>query len=305
MTSNSDEPTSEGRRGLGAIGGVAVGHWTDERARTGCTVVLLPEGTTASGEIRGGAPATREFGLLDPNRTVARLDAVVLSGGSAFGLAAADGVVDWLAEQGRGFPTAGGAVPIVVGLSLYDLTVGDGTVRPGPPQGRAAAAAAQTGAHSTGAVGAGAGATWGKWGGPDTVQPGGVVAAVRRSGDVVVAALVAVNAFGFVDDGRSTEALSPPATSPVGGTNTTIGVVVTNVELDPAGCFRMSQAAHNGLARSLLPAHTAVDGDAFVAAATGEVRLDRADLDAVVRMLATQAVSAAVRTLLDDPAGNT
>ena len=120
------------------VEGVRVGHWTDPVARTGCTVVLLPEGTVASGGVRGGAPATREFDLLAPERTVQHVHAVVMSGGSAFGLAAADGVVDWLAGRGVGFATTGGPVPIVVGMSLYDLREGDGSVRPGPAEGRAA-----------------------------------------------------------------------------------------------------------------------------------------------------------------------
>ena len=114
------------------VAGIRVGHWTDAAARTGCTAVLLPEGTVASGEVRGGAPATREFALLDPLRMVSRVDAVVLAGGSAFGLSAADGVMAHLEEAGVGFETAGGRVPIVVALALYDLTTGDGSVRPGP-----------------------------------------------------------------------------------------------------------------------------------------------------------------------------
>ena len=124
------------------IDGVRVGHWTDVEARTGCTVVLFPEGPVASGEVRGGAPATREFDLLAPGRTVDRLDALVLSGGSAFGLAAADGVMAHLEGHGVGYPTGAGPVPIVVGLSLFDLLVGDGSMRPGPEEGRAAAEAA-------------------------------------------------------------------------------------------------------------------------------------------------------------------
>ena len=123
------------------IDGLRVGHYTAETARTGCTVLLFPEGTVASGEVRGGAPATREFDLLAPERTVECINALVLSGGSAFGLASADGVVAHLADEGTGFPTGGGPVPIVVGLSLYDLLEGDGSVRPGPTEGRAAAGA--------------------------------------------------------------------------------------------------------------------------------------------------------------------
>ena len=145
------------------VDGIRVGHWTDEAARTGCTVALFPEGTVASGEIRGGAPASRDFALLEPERMVERVDAVVLSGGSAFGLASCAGVMTLLEERGVGFETAGGVVPIVVGLSLYDLAVGDGTVRPGPDQGRAAAERATQGATALGAVGAATGATVSKW----------------------------------------------------------------------------------------------------------------------------------------------
>ena len=171
--------------------GVRVGHWTDPVALTGCTVVLLPEGTVASGEVRGGAPGTREFELLRPERLVPHVDAVVLTGGSAFGLAACDGVVRWLEERGRGFPTRAGRVPIVVGAVLYDLAVGDGSVRPGPDQGYAACVAATDDVH-VGTVGAGTGATVGKWRGPEAVRPGGLgVATASEGGGLVVTAIVA------------------------------------------------------------------------------------------------------------------
>ena len=136
------------------MGGVRVGHWTDAAAQTGCTVVLFPDGTVASGEVRGGAPAEREMALLDPSRTVNRIDAVVLTGGSAYGLASADGVMRFCEERGMGFPTAGGVVPIVVALGLYDLAVGDGSVRPGPAEGYGACEAAAAGAVELGSVGA-------------------------------------------------------------------------------------------------------------------------------------------------------
>lgn len=280
------------------VEGVRVGHWTDAEARTGCTVVLLPEGTVASGEVRGGAPATREFALLDPTRMVARLDAVVLSGGSAFGLAAADGVMGHLADTGIGFATVGGPVPIVVGLSLYDLAVGDATVRPTAEHGRLAADAARTGAVETGAVGAGAGATVAKWRGPEHRRPGGIVAATRRGRDgLVVAALVAVNAFGEpgADPGEVADGsvVGSDLAEGAPGTNTTIGVVVTNARLDKVGCHLLAQSAHHGLARAVAPSHTSVDGDAFVAAATGPVEAELA----VVRNLAVAAVSDAVLTL--------
>src|SRR4051794_28976622 len=144
---------------ISSVPGVRVGHWTDSEARTGCTAILLPEGTVASGEVRGGAPATREWELLDPQRTVDRVDAVLFCGGSAFGLAAADGAARWLVERGRGFPTPAGPVPIVVAAALFDLAVGDASVRPGPDEGRVACDDARSGADEHGAIGAGAGAT--------------------------------------------------------------------------------------------------------------------------------------------------
>ncbi|MEL7158635.1 MAG: P1 family peptidase, partial [Actinomycetota bacterium] len=282
---------------LSDVAGIEIGHWTDPVARTGCTVVILPPGTVASGEVRGGAPATREFALLDPIRTVANVDAVVLSGGSAFGLAAGHGVMEWLAEQGRGYETRAGRVPIVVGMSLFDLGVGDGSVRPGPDEGRAAAQSASGARPELGLVGAGTGATVAKWlGGPEPVD-GGLGGATLVAGEVVVSALVAVNAVGVIDDGTSVADPGPPAPpASIEGderANTTIGVVATNAELDKIGCHLLAQSAHDGLARSLLPAHTTADGDAFVAAATGAVTGDLTHL----RALAQQAVAAAVRSL--------
>jgi L-aminopeptidase/D-esterase-like protein len=271
------------------IPGVAVGHWTDVEARTGCTVVLLPPGTVASGELRGGAPATREFELLRPERTVDRVDAVVMSGGSAFGLATADGVVRWLAERGRGFPTPAGPVPIVVGMALFDLSVGSPDVHPGAEQGYAASAAAGEGGEvETGLVGAGTGATIGRWRGEP--RPGGLGGWLERRGELQVGALVAVNAFGDVRDGSS------PPTAPAAGdpfTNTTLAVVVTNARLSKCDCLLVAQSAHDGFARALEPAHTRFDGDAAVAAATGEVE---ASADEVL-VLAARAVEQAIRAV--------
>jgi L-aminopeptidase/D-esterase-like protein len=275
------------------IDGVRVGHWTDPEARTGCTIVLLPEGTVASGEVRGGAPGTREFELLRPERLVAAVDAVVLTGGSAFGLAACDGVVAWLEEAGRGFPTRAGRVPIVVGAVLYDLAVGSASVRPGPAEGRAACESAADGAPAVGLVGAGTGCTVAKWRGPDHARPGGLGPAVERVGDLEVAALFAVNAFGDLAEPGSP---LPPrgAAVPAVGENTTIGVVVTNARLDKTGCLLVAQGGHDGLARALEPAHATVDGDAVVACATGRVDapVDR------VRILAARATESAIRSAL-------
>ena len=281
------------------IDGVRVGHWTDDSARTGCTVVLLPDGTVASGEVRGGAPATREFDLLAPERTVDQVDAVVLTGGSAFGLAAADGVVAHLEDGGRGFPTGAGPVPIVVAMALYDLLEGGADVRPGPGEGRAAAEAAST-EVATGRVGAGTGATVGTWRGREHARPGGLGIGTARREDVVVSAVVAVNASGDLDDGSASASVADgtftdwPAgdVEAFGGRqNTTIGVVVTNAVLTKGECLLVAQSGHDGLARALFPVHLSTDGDALVAAATGEIEVS-ADL---VRVLAAAAVARAVR----------
>jgi L-aminopeptidase/D-esterase-like protein len=276
------------------VADVVIGHWTDLDARTGCTAVVLPEGTVASGEVRGGAPATREFDLLAPERLVNRLDAVVLSGGSAFGLAAADGVMRWCEEQGRGFPTGAGPVPIVVGMSIFDLLVGDPRARPTAEHGYLAASTAKGGAHEVGAVGAGAGATLGKWRGREFAKPGGLGAATTRDGEVIVSALVVVNAWGDIDDG--TEPPWPelaPTAAEQAFQNTTIGLIVTNARLDKVGCLLVAQGGHDGLARSLVPSHGRADGDAMVAAATGAIE---AGIDHV-RFLATRAVEQAVRRI--------
>ncbi len=302
------------------IDGLRVGHYTDDTARTGCTVLLFPEGTVASGEVRGGAPATREFDLLAPERTVERLDALVLSGGSAFGLASGDGVVAYLADEGIGFPTGGGPVPIVVGLSLYDLLEGDGSVRPGPAEGRAAAEAATPTVDipvPTGPVGAGTGATVGTWRGRDHAQPGGLGVAVVSHGSLTVAVVVAVNAAGDVGDPATSTAVADGvfkgwpdsgdlfAASPGAGAgvdagprgNTTIGAVVTDAALAKGECLLLAQSAHDGLARAVFPSHMRSDGDAFVAAATGTVPRGNGDgaaeLD-VLRVLTVAAVEQAV-----------
>lgn len=271
------------------VDGVRVGHWTDSWAQTGCTVVLFPAGTVASGEVRGGAPGTREWALLAPERTVARIDAVVLSGGSAFGLAACDGVVRWCEERGMGVPTSAGPVPIVVGAVIFDLMTGDPTVRPTADDGYAACVNAGADDVALGAVGAGTGATLNKWQGPDGVRPGGLGSCVHRQGDLVVGALMVANPFGGILDGRRRDWTE--VKSPVQLTNTSIGVVATNATLDKVGCLLVAQSAHDGLARALEPVHATMDGDALVAAAVGGIT---APVDQV-RLLAARAVEDAVR----------
>ena len=265
--------------------GARIGHWTGEF--TGCTVLLFDEPVLASGEVRGGAPASREIELLDPMRSNAGIDAALLTGGSAFGLGAADGVMRWLAERGRGVETPGGVVPIVPTLGLYDLD-GSGIV-PGPEQGYAAceAAMAAEAGETDGPIGAGRGATVGQWRG--VTLPSGLRSATLRSGKLVVSVIAAVNAFG--EPGRLDRDLLRPEGFPVAfGRNTTIGVVVTNAQLTKVECCLLAQGAHDGLARAISPVHTRMDGDAFIAAATGSVR---ASAD-VVRALAVEAVVEAI-----------
>ena len=279
------------------IPGVEIGHWTDPAARTGCTVIVLPPGTTASGEVRGGAPATRDFALLAPERLVEHVDAVVLTGGSAFGLAAADGVMEALEAEGRGFDTPHGPVPIVVAMALYDLGVGDPSVRPDAAAGRHAAEN-RAAASETGAVGAGTGATVSKWLGADNAEPGGLGIASASRDELVVSAVVALNAAGSPPP-ESQQVLEEIAagtfqrwadrTNPLA--NTTLCALVTNAALSKIDCFWVAQGGHDGLARELVPAHTRSDGDAVVAAATGDVPADTDD----VRLLAVAAVAKAVR----------
>jgi L-aminopeptidase/D-esterase-like protein len=281
------------------VAGVRVGHWTNAEARTGCTVVLFPAGTVASGEVRGGAPGTREFELLRPERLVPRIDACVLSGGSAFGLAACDGVARWCEERGIGLPTVGGPVPLVVGCVLFDLGVGDPRVRPGPEEGYAACVAAGAGSYGTGPVGAGAGATVAKWRGPELARPGGLGTSSQHGDDgLVVSALIACNAWGDRRDEPLTS-LAPSSLdpwSPTSTTNTTIGVIATNARLDKRACLLVAQSGHDGLARALEPAHSAFDGDALVVAATGGVELPPVPAAVeVVRWMAAAAVEAATR----------
>jgi L-aminopeptidase/D-esterase-like protein len=281
------------------VPGVRVGHWTDPDAQTGCTVVLFPPGTVAAAEVRGGAPASRELAVLAPEATVAHIDAAVLTGGSAYGLAAVDGVLRFCEERGRGVPTSGGPVPIVPGLALFDLGVGDPRIRPNAAAGHTAALAAERDEPaSLGPVGAGAGARVGHRHGAAAAEPGGVRAATARHGDLVVGALIAVNGYGDIDvDGRGLDRLATDLA--VGRSlgpqalfgHTTIGVVATNARLDKLGCLIVAQGAHDGLARAIIPAHTRYDGDAFISAATGTAP---AEID-VVRALAAAVVERAIR----------
>jgi len=271
-----------------AIPGLRVGHWTDRRAATGCTVVLCEGGAVAAVDVRGGAPGTRETDVLRPGNLVDRVHAVLLSGGSAFGLDAATGVMRFLEERGVGVPTPGGPVPIVVGAVLYDLSIGRADVRPDADAGYAACRAARMGRSTQGSVGAGTGATVGKALGPARAVKGGIGSAAEGlPGGMVVAALVAANCFGEVVDPDGGGVVAGPRDEkggfagtldalrrrspslPFGTTNSTIGVVATNARLTRDQAYRLAVMAHDGLARTVRPAHTPVDGDVIFALATG------------------------------------
>ncbi|GIF14737.1 P1 family peptidase [Actinoplanes teichomyceticus] len=274
------------------------GNWTG--GGTGVTVVLPPPGTVGSGEVRGGAPATREFDLLHPLRLVDRVDAVVLSGGSAFGLAAADGVMGVLRARGLGYPTALGPVPVVVGMSIFDASVAGRP--PTSAAGRAAALAALRGDDLLlGTTGAGAGAATGGWRG--RADPGGLGRADAPAGPARVTALVVVNAWGDVlgRDGRPVFGGGPGlrVATPFGRENTTIAVVLTDARLDKTGCHLLAQSGHTGFARALHPAHSRYDGDAVVALATGEVTAE-VDLD-LLRAVTTEVMVEAVRAAVTYP----
>jgi L-aminopeptidase/D-esterase-like protein len=260
------------------VAGVRVGHRTG--SGSGVTVMLLPSGSVGSAELRGGAPATHELDVLDPARTVARVDAVVLSGGSAFGLATASGVMRFLADRGQGYPTAGGPVPIVPTVCIFDLAETSG-----PPPGEAdgfdaCVAAARDEPLAMGRVGAARGATVGKWKGRDHAVDGGLGVASTEVDGFRVAALAVVNAVGDVvaaDGSVIAGSTAPPGTAAFAHPepfeesrgNTTLAVVVTDAVLDKASCFVLAQAAHDGFARALRPAHTRYDGDVAIAVATG------------------------------------
>jgi L-aminopeptidase/D-esterase-like protein len=273
------------------VDGVRVGHWTDPDGRTGCTVVLPPPGTVGSGQVRGGAPGTRETDLLRPGMLIREVHAVALAGGSAFGLAVADGVMAWLEERGIGFDAGVARVPIVPAAVVFDTSAADPSVRPGPDQGRAACQAA-TAEVEEGRVGAGAGATVGV-----DHAPGGVGTAAVEEGGVVVGALAVVNPFGAVIDdlgqpiaGRVPE---PDARPRWPGSNTVLGVVATDARLDREETHALAGAGHAGLARAVKPAHTMWDGDTVFTLATGRTRRQR-DLDRMAEEALAQAIRRAV-----------
>ena len=281
--------------------GVLAGHWTDQAGLTGCTAVLVPAGATGGVDVRGGAPGTLGTDSLRPGTLAGRVHGVLLTGGSAFGLDAAGGVMRYLEEQGAGLDVGGVRVPIVAAAVIFDLLNGDARARPDADAGYAACQAA-TSTPQMGAVGAGTGATVAKAGGMP--RPGGLGVASLPAGGATVAAIMVANSVGGIwDDDRHT--WIAPVTSgavapgPAPGANTTIGVVVTDAELTREQANRVAAVAHDGIARAVRPAHTRYDGDTLFCLATGAVPATAADPadPRAVNALADAVESAAARAV--------
>ena len=305
------------------VRGIRVGHWTDRRAATGCTVILCPPGTVGGVDVRGAAPGTRETDLLRPGNLVEEVHAVVLSGGSAFGLEAATGVMHALADRGIGFEVGRARVPIVPAAILMDLGIGRLTW-PDAQAGRRAVARATGGKVAQGSVGAGTGATVAKLAGRERALKGGIGTAseVLETG-VVVGAIAAVNAVGAIRDARTGEVVAGPRGDRAGfldvdallrtgrrrrgadepdprerPENTTIAVVATNAALNKTQVNRIATVAHDGFARAIWPVHTRADGDVIFALATGEQAIEADEYSAIEAMCALvieRAVLAGVR----------
>ncbi len=272
------------------VQGIKVGHYTDKEGVTGCTVVLCEGGAVGGVDVRGSAPGTRETDLMRPVNLVQEVQAVVLTGGSAYGLDAASGVMRWLEEREIGFNVGVGVVPIVPAAVLFDLTIGDPKARPNAEAGYAVCQSATDGPVTEGSVGAGTGATVGKLLGPKFATKSGLgTASVKIGKGIVVGAIVAVNAFGDVVDPDSGTILAGTRKPIVGGfantgklmqgdlgqtvlglANTTLAVVATSAYLTKEAVNKVAQMAHDGLARSIRPIHTMFDGDTVFALATGK-----------------------------------
>lgn len=295
------------------VAGIEAGHFTNQNGPTGCSVVLARHGAVAGVDVRGAAPGTRETDLLAPGNLVQQVHAVVLAGGSAFGLDAASGAMRWLEENGIGLDVGVARVPIVPAAVLFDLMVGNPAIRPDADAGYAACAAAGKDTLAQGNVGAGSGAAVGKLFGMARAMRGGIGSASLTVGDFTVGALVACNAVGDVIDPATGETVAgarcadgrqllhtaqallhgaaPQRLLP--GTNTTIGIVATDARLTKAQAQRLAAVAHDGLARSINPAHTQLDGDTLFALATG-----MANAEPDLLLLATMAAEVTARAVL-------
>jgi L-aminopeptidase/D-esterase-like protein len=309
------------------VGGIRVGHFTDPRRPTGCTAVLFERGAVAGVDVRGSAPGTRETDLLNPINTVEQVNAILLAGGSAYGLDAAAGVMQYLEEHGSGYRVGSHVVPIVPAAILFDLNIGDGKIRPDRQSGYAACRAASGSDVPQGNVGAGAGATVGKFFGLKNAMKSGLgTASIRVGPELLVGAIVAVNAAGDVRDYRAPSRVLAGARAPEGrtfldsmdallkgtplgdkearaGGHTTIGVVATNAALTKAEAAKIAQMAQDGLARAINPVHTPADGDTVFAAGTGQlhIKIDVTTIGAVAAEVMARAINNAVLTATGIP----
>ncbi len=283
--------------------GFEIGHWTDAVGRTGCTVVIARAGASAGVDVRGAAPTTLGTDTLRPGTLVDRAHAIVLAGGSAFGLESVAGVMRYLEEHEVGFELVGVRVPIVAGAVLFDLPTGDPHARPDRDAGYAACAAASDRPES-GSVGAGTGATVAKAGDPGQLQPGGIGIASSTVGGAHITAVIAVNAVGGIWDDEHHEwvaQMTPPADGPnlTPGANTTIGVILTDATLSTEQANRLATVAHDGIARAIRPAHTMYDGDTLFTLASGRVKVPYDVLEWSTATLTARAIAAGVRAAQD------
>ncbi len=299
------------------VKGIEIGHAHNTDAGTGCTVILCRQGAIAGVDVRGSAPGTREIDLMKPGNLVDKVHAIVLSGGSAFGLAASDGVMRYLEEEGVGFDTGVAHVPIVGGAVLFDLAYKDAKVRPDANMGYQACKNATNGMVEQGSVGAGTGATVGKVLGMASAMKGGIgTASIKLPDGVVVAAIVAVNAFGDIFDpytGNMVAGAKDPQTGNFLDTcgylmstapletdfagNTTIGVVATNAKLTKEQANKLASISHDGLALTIRPVHTMVDGDTMFALSTGEVYGDMMAIGIAAVEVTARAIINAVKNV--------
>lgn len=326
VLSKAQDSTTAGEEPHGSVtdvGGIRIGHFTDSRRPTGCTVMIFENGAVAGVDVRGSAPGTRETDLLNPIDTVQKINALVLTGGSAFGLDAASGVMRYLEENKMGFRIGSIVIPIVPAAVLYDLGVGDPRIRPDEQSGYAACQAASNTPPREGNVGAGAGATVGKMFGMQAAMKSGIGSASIRVGSsgLIVGAIVAVNAVGDVRDRKSGKIIAGARASDgqgfldsmaqivsgatlkelfgaKAGGNSNIGIVATNAILSKSEVTKIAQMAHDGLARTINPIHTAFDGDTIFAAATSTsaTRADVTTIGSIGAEVMARAVNRAVRT---------
>jgi L-aminopeptidase/D-esterase-like protein len=300
--------------------GFKVGHFTLPQRPTGCTVIIAPPNTTGGVDVRGGAPGTIETDLLKPENMVQIVNAVFLTGGSAFGLEVHSGVQKYLESQKMGFPAGGYFVPIVPGAVIFDLPVGDGRIRPGAECGFNAASSASEGPVAEGSVGAGAGATVGKFSGGRPMKGGVGFASLKMDNGLIVSAIVVTNAAGSIVDPATGKAIAGvraadgksledphalirrgvvPSGSPIA--NTTIGVIMTNAKLTKAEALKVSQMAHDGLARTIYPVHTSGDGDTLFTLASGALAENYSRVGVLAAEAAADAVLRSVRAATGVP----